>query len=45
MEIALGFIISVWQHRKLQPWCPYCRWDEGGDEEVSPDVPDPAMSK
>jgi hypothetical protein len=27
------------QHRRLYPWCPYCRWDDGGGEEVSPDVP------
>lgn len=23
-------------HNILQPWCPYCHWDEGGDEEEVP---------
>jgi hypothetical protein len=33
-------------HRRLYPWCPYCpRWDGGGEHELSPDVPDPALSK
>jgi hypothetical protein len=27
------------QHRRLYPWCPFCRWDEGGSEEVAPPVP------
>ena len=26
-------------HRKLYPWCPYCHWGDGGDEEISPDLP------
>lgn len=48
---AFGFLvlglttIPAWQHRRLQPWCPYCRWDDGGDEEVAPDVPAPAVSR
>jgi hypothetical protein len=40
-----SFFVSEYQHRKLYPWCPYCRWDDGGDEEVSPDVPAPTVSK
>lgn len=24
-------------HNPLQPWCPQCRWGDGGDEEVAPD--------
>ncbi|HEY3650450.1 MAG TPA: hypothetical protein VGL33_20980 [Streptosporangiaceae bacterium] len=27
------------QHRRLYPWCPYCRWDEDGGEEAVPPVP------
>lgn len=30
-------------HRRLYPWCPYCRWGGRGDAEVVPD-PDPAAS-
>lgn len=26
-------------HRRLYPWCPWCHWDDGGDAEISPDVP------
>lgn len=39
------FFLSSLLHRRLYPWCPYCRWDDGGDEEVPPDVPAPEMSK
>ena len=31
-------------HNQLQPWCPQCNWGDGGDEEVSPDVPAPTVS-
>jgi hypothetical protein len=27
-------------HRRFYPWCPYCRWDEGGDEEAVPVLPE-----
>lgn len=37
--------IIVWRHSRLRPWCPWCNWGKGGDEEVSPEVPDPALSK
>lgn len=30
-------------HRPLQPWCPQCHWDDGGDEEFVPD-PDPVAA-
>jgi hypothetical protein len=36
--------VVTWQHRRLYPWCPFCRWDEGGEHEVSPDVPSPATA-
>lgn len=34
-------------HRRLRPWCPWCKpWGEGGDAEAVPDPdPDPAVSK
>lgn len=32
-------------HRRLYPWCPWCHWDDGGDVEVSPDVPAPTVSR
>lgn len=32
-------------HRKLQPWCPYCHWDDGGKAEIVPQVPDPSVSR
>lgn len=35
----LYFVGLAWQHRRLQPWCPYCGWDEGGDAENVPPVP------
>lgn len=34
---------ALHMHRKLYPWCPYCKWDGGGEKEVVPD-PDPAAS-
>jgi hypothetical protein len=30
-------------HRRLYPWCPYCKWGGRGEPEVVPD-PDPAAS-
>lgn len=33
-------IISYTTHRRLQPWCPWCRGDGGGEhEDVSPTPP------
>lgn len=29
------------RHRPVQPWCPKCHWDDGGDDEESPIVPEP----
>jgi hypothetical protein len=46
---VVSFIVFTWviqrAHSALQPWCPWCDWGEGGDEEVFPEVPDPALSK
>jgi hypothetical protein len=36
-------VVCVSTHRRLEPWCPYCHWGDGGDEEVAPQ-PDPAPS-
>jgi hypothetical protein len=36
---------ATWKHNILQPWCPWCDWGKGGGKEVSPEVPDPALSK
>ena len=30
-------VLSSTTHRRLQPWCPSCRGDGGGDHRVSPD--------
>lgn len=38
-------LFGSYKHSRLQPWCPYCHWDDGGDAEVSPDVPAPAVSR
>ena len=43
--IILAMWVAMWRHNRLQPWCPWCNWGRGGDEEVSPEVPDPALSK
>jgi len=46
LAVAIGFMFSIvmgWSsewHRRLQPWCPFCRWGDGGDHESSP-TPDP----
>ena len=29
------------RHLPVEPWCPQCHWDDGGDEEESPIIPDP----
>lgn len=39
------FAVAQRVHRRLQPWCPYCRWEGGGKEEAVPEVPDPAASR
>jgi hypothetical protein len=35
-----AYVMSV--HRPLQPWCPQCHWDDGGDQEPSPDPVPPS---
>jgi hypothetical protein len=43
--VAASVFASGIMHRRLRPWCPWCRpWDEGGDPELSPEPdPDPAV--
>lgn len=36
--------LSGLRHRPLQPWCPQCRWGDGGDEEQVP-VPPPVPTE
>jgi hypothetical protein len=43
--IFLVYVTMQHKHKRLQPWCPWCNWGKGGDKEVSPEVPDPALSK
>jgi hypothetical protein len=32
-------------HRRIEPWCPYCDWGRGGDDEDAPDpTPDPDVA-
>jgi hypothetical protein len=38
-----AYVLGV--HRPLQPWCPQCNWDEGGDEEAIPDPVPPSGVK
>jgi hypothetical protein len=41
----LGPAVLVRIHNPLQPWCPFCHWDDGGDEEPSPEpTPDPSIA-
>ena len=43
VAVVIGASYAItWQHRRLYPWCPFCRWDEGGEHEVSPKIPTPA---
>jgi Na+/melibiose symporter-like transporter len=31
-------------HRLLEPWCPWCHWDDGGAEEQVPTPPVPSVT-
>lgn len=44
---AVVFPVAIAQrtHRILKPWCPQCRWGDGGDEEPSPAVPTPSLGR
>ena len=43
LPVAL-MMLTFYKHDFIRPWCPKCRWDDGGGEEWVPD-PDPSMSK
>jgi hypothetical protein len=41
LMLSTGYLLYLGNiHMRLQPWCPQCRWEGGGDKEVAPD-PDP----
>jgi hypothetical protein len=40
LEIAVSMHVTI-THRLLEPWCPYCHWDEGGDHEPAPEPTPP----
>lgn len=37
--------LITWQHRRLRPWCPWCRRGYGGHHEASPDIPAPTAHR
>jgi hypothetical protein len=43
LEIAVAMHVEI-THRLLEPWCPYCDWDEGGDHEPAPE-PTPPLGR
>lgn len=44
VPLFISVFVSSRQHRRLYPWCPFCHWGDGGDEEAVPDVPAPTVS-
>jgi hypothetical protein len=47
--LLLTGVVMAWSlqwHGRLQPWCPRCRGDDGGDDTFNPDpVPAPSREK
>lgn len=42
MQASMIYLILAYStHRRLQPWCPWCRNDGGGDGDDQPATPDP----
>lgn len=41
---ASAFWAGIFKHRRLEPWCPFCHWDDGGSKEAAEPEPDPAVS-
>lgn len=40
------YVYAMVMHHRLSPWCPYCKWGDGGDHEPSPTpTPDPSGVK
>jgi len=41
-----AYAYGLVMHHRLSPWCPYCRWGEGGTHEQAPTpTPDPTGVK
>lgn len=40
--LIYGGLVADRLHRRLYPWCPYCKWGRGGDGEREPS-PDPSV--
>lgn len=41
-----AYMYAVVTHHRLSPWCPYCRWGNGGSHEAAPTpTPDPSGVK
>lgn len=40
LVILAGVTVTRYEHGRLQPWCPYCHWGDGGGEEVAPVAPE-----
>jgi hypothetical protein len=38
----VAVLLAVWWHEKLQPWCPWCRHDDGDDSTKHQPEPDPS---
>jgi len=39
-----SWILMSRGHQRLQPWCPQCRWGDGGEKEPSPEpAPSPGL--
>lgn len=34
----VALFIGYHVHERLQPWCPFCHWGNGGEEEPSPEI-------
>jgi hypothetical protein len=48
--VLLPVVGVIWfvteKHRRLRPWCPYCRrWDDGGAHEAAPVLPETPVSR
>lgn len=37
--VVAGYFGVQHVHRRLYPWCPWCRWEGDGEAEISPDLP------
>jgi hypothetical protein len=45
-QLSLIYLMrSYVTHRRLQPWCPWCRQDGGGSEEFDDSVPPPPSDR